>query len=107
MYCSVFHLAEVVECSLASFFPCLLEDLCEKRGSRFNLVVREEQSENFVLFIYFFFFFPDISMCFHLQNPDGMILKELCLFFLAFCNLTPCSVKDLLLIPKIMKLNAD
>lgn len=53
------------------------------------------------------FFFPDISICFHLQNPDGMILKELCLLILAFRDLTPCSVKDLLLVPEIMKLNGD
>lgn len=32
-------------------------------------------------------FFPDISICFCLQNPGGMILKELCLLFLAFCDL--------------------
>lgn len=40
-----------------------------------------------ILFSSATFFFPDISICFHLQNPDGMILKELCLLFLAFCDL--------------------
>lgn len=53
------------------------------------------------------FFFPDIRICFLLQNPDGMILKELCLLFLAFSGLAPRGVKDLLLVPKIKKLNGD
>lgn len=44
---------------------------------------------------------------FRLENPDGMILKELCMLFLAFCDLTPCSAKDLLLVPKVMKSNGD
>lgn len=101
---SDFHLAEVGTCSLATF-PCLVKSLCEAGGGRFYLV-REEWSENFVLFSKFFFS-SDIWICFLLQNPDGMILKELCLFFLAFSGLAPCGLKDLLLVPKIKKLNGD
>lgn len=36
-----------------------------------------------------------------------MILKELCLLFLAFSGRAPCGVKDLLLVPEIKKLNGD
>lgn len=65
MNSSVFHLDEVVWCLLASFSPCLLEVLCEMRESKVNLVVREKQSENFVVFSNYFFpqIFQSVFIC--------------------------------------------
>lgn len=68
------------------------------RESRFNLVVREKQSENFVLFSKFFFqIFQSVFVCKILMEWSW---KNYACCSWHFAIFTPCGVKNLLLLPK-------